>query len=42
MLTQKNDQNAEIPIAFNSSGLQGVEINYSDVEKKAYAVFKSI
>jgi hypothetical protein len=42
MLTQKNDQDAEVPIAFNSSGLQGVELNYSDVEKKAYAVFKSI
>jgi predicted transcriptional regulator YdeE len=39
---RKNDQNIEVPIAFESSALQGEELNYTDVEKKAYAVFKSI
>jgi hypothetical protein len=33
MLTQKNYQDAQIPIDFNSSGLQGDELNYFDVEK---------
>jgi hypothetical protein len=42
MLSQKNDQNIEVPIDFESSTLQGEELNYTDVEKKAYAVFKSI
>ena len=42
MLSQKNDQNIEVPISFESSTLQGEELNYTDVEKQAYAVFKSI
>jgi len=42
MLSQKNDQNIELPIAFESSSLQGAELNYTNVEKKSYAVFKSI
>eukprot|EP00253_Pinus_taeda_P033132 PITA_33132 len=42
ILTQANQEKAEAPIAFFSSNLQGVELNYSDVEKQAYAVFKAI
>ena len=42
MLSQKNDQNIDAPITFGSSSLQGAELNYTDVEKQAYAVFKSI
>jgi hypothetical protein len=42
MLSQKNDQNIEVPISFESSALQGEKLNYIDVEKQAYAVFKSI
>eukprot|EP00253_Pinus_taeda_P034131 PITA_34131 len=37
-----NQEKAEAPIAFFSSNLQGAELNYSDVEKHAYAVFKAI
>eukprot|EP00253_Pinus_taeda_P015481 PITA_15481 len=42
ILTQANQEKAEAPIAFFSSNLQGVELNYSDVEKQAYAVFKAV
>ena len=42
ILTQANQEKAEAPIAFFSSNLQGAELNYSDVEKQAYAVFKAI
>eukprot|EP00253_Pinus_taeda_P010376 PITA_10376 len=42
ILTQVNQEKAEAPIAFFSSNLQGAELNYSDVEKQAYAVFKAI
>eukprot|EP00253_Pinus_taeda_P015411 PITA_15411 len=42
ILTQENQEKAEAPIAFFSSNLQGAELNYSDVEKQAYAVFKAI
>jgi len=34
ILTQPNQDKAETPIAFFSSNLQGVELNYSDVEKQ--------
>ena len=40
VLTRLNDQNIEAPIVFFSSNLQSAELNYSVVEKKAYAVFK--
>ena len=40
ILTQANQEKAEAPIAFFSSNLQGAELNYSDVEKQAYVVFK--
>jgi len=42
VLTQLNDQNIEAPISFFSSNLQGVELNYSVVEKQAFAVFKTL
>eukprot|EP00253_Pinus_taeda_P033141 PITA_33141 len=42
ILTQANQEKAEAPIAFFSSNLQGAELNYPDVEKQAYAVFKAI
>ena len=42
VLTQLNDQQVEAPISFFNSNLQGAELNYSDVEKQAFTVFKSI
>jgi len=42
ILTQANQDKAEAPIAFLNSNLQGAELNYSDVEKQAYVVFKAI
>eukprot|EP00253_Pinus_taeda_P036090 PITA_36090 len=42
ILTQANQDKAEAPVAFLSLNLQGAELNYSDVEKQAYAVFKAI
>ena len=42
ILTKANQEKAEAPIAFFSSNLQGDELNYSDVEKQAYAVFKAV
>ena len=42
ILTQANQEKAEAPVAFFSSNLQGVELNYSNVEKHAYVVFKAI
>eukprot|EP00253_Pinus_taeda_P009129 PITA_09129 len=42
ILTQANQDKAEAPISFFSSNLQGAELNYSDVEKQEYVVFKEI
>ncbi len=42
VLTQLNDHNLEAPISFFSSNLQGAELNYSDVEKQDFAVFKAV
>eukprot|EP00253_Pinus_taeda_P035144 PITA_35144 len=42
VLTQLNDHNLEAPISFFSSNIQGAELNYSDVEKQAFAVFKVV
>lgn len=42
ILTQANQEKAEAPIAFFSPNLQGAELNYSDVEKQAYAIFKAV
>ena len=42
MLIQKEDGGEEFPISFMSTGLQGAELNYSVVDKQAYAVFKVV
>ena len=42
MLTQKEDGGDEYPISFMSTGLQGDELNYPAVDKKAYAIFKVV
>ena len=42
VLTQKNQENNEAPITFTSSGLNGAELNYREVDKQAFAVFKSV
>eukprot|EP00253_Pinus_taeda_P036378 PITA_36378 len=42
VLTQINNHNLEAPISFYSSNLQGVELNYSEVEKQAFAVYKAV
>jgi hypothetical protein len=42
MLSRENDQNIEVTIAFESSTLQGEDLNYTDVEKQDYEVFKSM
>ena len=42
VLTQKNDENNEVPIAFMSSAFKGGELNYPTVDQKAYAVFKAV
>lgn len=42
VLTQIKDQQVEALISFFSSNLQGAELNYCEVEKQAFVVFKSI
>ena len=42
VLMQKDQENNEAPIAFTSSGLNGAELNYPEVDKQAFAVFKSV
>jgi len=42
VLTQINDQNLEASISFYSSNLQGAELNYPEVEKQAFVVYKAI
>ena len=42
ILTQKNDDGNEFPISYMSSNLQGAELNYLDVEKQGFAVFKAM
>lgn len=42
ILTQANQGKAKARIAFFSSNLQGFELNYLDVEKQVYVVFKTI
>ena len=42
ILTKKNHEDAKIPISFMSSTFKGVEINYSQVDKQAYTVYKSV
>jgi hypothetical protein len=42
VLTQKNSENNEVPIAFMSSAFKGAELNYPTVDQQAYAVFKAV
>ena len=42
VLTQKNQENNEAPFAFTSSGLNGAKLNYPEVDKQAFAIFKSV
>jgi hypothetical protein len=42
VLTQKNAENNEVPIAFMSSALKGEELNYPAVDQHAYVVFKVV
>jgi hypothetical protein len=42
VLTQKNSEGDEFPVDFMSSGLQGAELNYPEVDKHAYVVFKVV
>jgi hypothetical protein len=42
VLTQKNAENNEVPIAFMSSAFKGVELNYPVVDQQAYTVFKAV
>eukprot|EP00253_Pinus_taeda_P020679 PITA_20679 len=42
ILTQKNNDDNEVPISYMSSNLQGAELNYPDVEKQGFAVFKTV
>ena len=41
VLTQLNQQNNEVPISFMISNFKGVELNYHEVDKQAFAVFKA-
>jgi hypothetical protein len=42
VLTQKNIENNEAPIAFMSSSFKGAELNYPAVDKQAHVVFKAV
>ena len=42
VLTQKNIENNEIPIAFMSSAFEGAELNYPAIDQQACVVFKEV
>ena len=42
VLTQKHHDDAEIPISFMSSTFKGAELNYSQIDKHAYVVYKLV
>ena len=42
ILTQLNQQNSEVPISFMSSNFKGAELNYHEVDKQAFAIFKVV
>eukprot|EP00253_Pinus_taeda_P017057 PITA_17057 len=42
VLTQINNHNLEAPISFYSSNLQGVKLNYSEVEKQAFVLYIAV
>ena len=42
MLTQKNEDRGEFPVSFMSIGLEGAELKYPAIHKKAFVVFKAV
>jgi hypothetical protein len=42
VLTQKNAENNDVPIAFMSSTFKGTELNYPAVDLQSYVVFKAV
>ena len=42
VLTQKHEEDTEIPISFMSSAFKGVELNYTRIDKQAYVVYKYV
>lgn len=42
IVTQKNDDANEVPISYMSSNLQGEKLNYPNMEKQGFVVFKAI
>jgi hypothetical protein len=42
VLTQKNFDNNEVPIAFMRSAFKGVELNYPAIDRQAYTIFKAV
>lgn len=42
VLTQRNAQGDEVRILFTSSAFIGAELNYPEVDKQSYAVFKTV
>lgn len=42
ILMQKDYNHDEIPISFMRIGLQGEKLNYPDIDKQAYVVYKAV
>ena len=42
VLTQYNHQNYEVPIFFMSSNFKGSDLNYHEVDKKYFVVFRAV
>jgi hypothetical protein len=42
VLTQKNSEDNEVPVAFMSSAFKGAELNYPTIDQQVYAVFKEV
>jgi putative transposase len=42
VLTKKNNESNEVPIAFMSSSFKGEEMNYPAIDQQAYAIFKAM
>lgn len=42
IITQKSDYGNNVPISYMSSNHQGEELNYQDVEKQSFTIFKDV
>ena len=42
VLTQLNQQNSEVLISFMSSNFKGAKLNYHEVDKQDFAIFKAV